>query len=187
MSLTASFAALAVMILRLLFKKLPNHSLVQSNHMAFLFPMVKDMEMSCDDSVMKNTSQDIRANYSSSLLSISAKQSGLLGPLAFGEGNVNSRIKNVLNYKRPSFWIVILAIIILVFVLISFGTDSNNKEEQPEINVSGSTNNAVLADNEIIYKNNTLGFSLIFPKEWKDKYAIEESKDYISIFNKKNL
>ena len=149
------------------------------------FLMEKDMEMSCDESVMKNTSEDIRVNYSSSLLSISAKQSGLLSPLAFGEGNVKSRIKNVLNYKRPSFWIVILAIVILVFVLISFGTDSKNKEEQPEINAPESTNNTVLADDEIIYKNNTLGFSLMFPKEWKDKYAIEESKDNISVFNKK--
>lgn len=86
--------------------------------------MTKDMEMSCDESVMKHTNEDIRADYSKLLLSFSVKQDRLLSPLAFGEGNVKSRIKNILNYKKPSFWIVILAVIILVTVAISFGTDS---------------------------------------------------------------
>ncbi len=146
--------------------------------------MVKDMEMSCDESVMKNTSEDIRAKYSNSLLNVSAKQSRLLSPLAFGEGNVKSRINNILNYKKPSFWVVILVIIILIFVLISFGTNSKNDLNRSEINSTENENNAV--DNDrIIYKNNTLGFTLMFPEEWKDKYVIEESKEYISVFNKK--
>jgi beta-lactamase regulating signal transducer with metallopeptidase domain len=74
------------------------------------FLMAKDMEMSCDESVMNQTSEDIRANYSNSLLLLSAKQSGLLSPLAFGESNVKSRIRNVLNYKKPAFWITVVAV-----------------------------------------------------------------------------
>lgn len=84
--------------------------------------MSKDMEMSCDESVMKNNDSDIRESYSKSLFSLSAKQSGLLSPLAFGESNVKSRIKNVLNYKRPTFWIssvVLIAVIVLAVSLIS--------------------------------------------------------------------
>ncbi|HBC32635.1 MAG TPA: hypothetical protein DC024_15480 [Clostridiales bacterium] len=147
--------------------------------------MAKDMEMSCDESVMKNTKEDIRVNYSSSLLALSAKQSGLLSPLAFGEGNVKSRIKNVLNYKKPSFWIMILAVIIIAFVLISFGTDPQKiiEQSEPVNNQNQDIDSEINADNNI-YKNESLGFSLNFPKEWKDKYEIEESDNYISVFDK---
>lgn len=148
------------------------------------YMMLKDMEMSCDETVMKNTKEDIRVNYSSSLLALSAKQSGLLSPLAFGEGNVKSRIKNVLNYKKPSFWIMILAVIIIVFVLISFGTDPQEIEEPSEVNKQNQDMNSEINADNNIYKNERLGFSLNFPKEWEDKYLIEESDNYISIFDK---
>lgn len=87
------------------------------------FLMSKDMEMSCDESVMKSTSDDIRMNYSKSLLSLSAKQSGLLVPLAFGESNVMSRIKNILNYKKPSYLILAAAVAIVVCIAVVSGTN----------------------------------------------------------------
>ena len=83
------------------------------------FLMSKDMEMSCDESVIKQSREDIRASYSHSLLSLSAKQSGFLIPLAFGESNIKSRIKNVLNYKKPVFWIVFIAVVLVIVVSIA--------------------------------------------------------------------
>lgn len=80
--------------------------------------MSKDMEMSCDESVMKQSNDDIRVNYSTSLLSLSAKQSGLLSPLSFGESNVKSRITNVLNYKKSAFWVLVITVVALVVVTI---------------------------------------------------------------------
>ena len=77
------------------------------------------MEMSCDESVIKQSREDIRASYSHSLLSLSAKQSGFLIPLAFGESNIKSRIKNVLNYKKPVFWIVFIAVVLVIVVSIA--------------------------------------------------------------------
>jgi len=94
------------------------------------FLMVKDMEMSCDESVVKHSNEDIRANYSNSLLSISTKQSGIFSPLAFGESNVKSRIKNVLSYKRPTFWVIIVTIMIVVSV--SVGLMSNPADTSPD-------------------------------------------------------
>lgn len=76
--------------------------------------MCRDMEMSCDERVLGQYGEDIRAKYSGSLLSLSIKQSGLLAPLAFGEPDAKSRIKNVLNYKKPAFWISIVAVIVLI-------------------------------------------------------------------------
>ena len=87
------------------------------------FLMSKDMEMSCDESVMRSTGEDIRMNYSKSLLSLSAKQSGLLVPLAFGESNVMSRIKNILNYKKPSYLILAAAIVIVVCIAVVLVTN----------------------------------------------------------------
>lgn len=80
--------------------------------------MVKDMEMSCDESVLKQSGEDIRVGYSNSLLSLSVKRSGLLSPLAFGESNIIARIKNILNYKKAAIWVVVVAIIAVAAVAV---------------------------------------------------------------------
>lgn len=82
------------------------------------FLAMEDMELSCDESVLKHYGSDIRHEYSSSLLSLSAKQSGLISPLAFGETGVKGRIKNVLNYKKPGFWVSLLAITVVIVAAV---------------------------------------------------------------------
>lgn len=83
----------------------------------------KDMEMSCDEAVMKSMDTDIKAEYSQSLFRFSAAKKMLhAAPLTFGESNTKSRIKNVLNYKKPKFWVVIIAALLCVaavFCLVS--------------------------------------------------------------------
>lgn len=84
--------------------------------------MSRDMEMSCDESVLKRMGNDAKGGYSGSLLSLSAKRAGLLtaNPLAFGESHVKARIKNTLNYKRPAFWIVLIAIVVVAATSLAF-------------------------------------------------------------------
>ncbi len=89
--------------------------------------MIKDMGMSCDESVIKQSGWDIRTNYSKSLLALSFKQSGLLSPLSFGESNIKSRIRNILNYKSPKFWVIIISAIIVAVTAASLLT--NYKED----------------------------------------------------------
>ena len=127
------------------------------------FLMIKDMEMSCDESIMKQSSEDIRARYSSLLLALSVKQNALLSPLAFGESNVKSRIKNVLNYSKPAFGTVVL--LAAAAVAVSVGLMANPV-------------------NAVTYKNEALGFSLKIPKDWDNKYTIEETENSIDIFNR---
>ena len=81
--------------------------------------MNRDMEMSCDESVMRRTAGDIRVSYSTSLLSLSVS-GGLLSPLAFGESSVSGRVKNVLSWRRPTAWIllVILALVLALSVML---------------------------------------------------------------------
>ena len=68
----------------------------------------RDMEMSCDEAVVRKLGEDIRADYSASLLSLSTGRRIVAGtPLAFGEGDAGGRIRNLLNWKRPQPWVLI--------------------------------------------------------------------------------
>ena len=90
------------------------------------FLMVEDMELSCDELVIRKLGNDIKKAYSSSLLSLSIGRK-IIGasPIAFGENNIKARIKNILNYKKPSFWIVIISVIVLIMAIL--GLLSNPK------------------------------------------------------------
>lgn len=103
---------------------------------------MKDMEMSCDESVMKRMKDDIRADYSQSLLSLAAGRKIVTGMLLFfGGGDIKYRIKNVLNYKKPKVWVIITGIIIVVFLCISFmGNPAERSTLSDEQNIyEGST------------------------------------------------
>ena len=84
--------------------------------------MARDMELSADEYVVKHSDTDIRSVYSNSLLNLSAKKSGLFSPLAFGETGVKVRIKNVLNYRNPAFWIsAITAVAVIASSVLLLG------------------------------------------------------------------
>ena len=92
------------------------------------FLMSEDMELSCDESVIKQMGNSIKKDYSTSLLSLSTGRRIIGGcPLAFGENNTKGRIMNILNYKKPKFWIVFVTVIALAS--ISLGLMSNPQSE----------------------------------------------------------
>ena len=104
--------------------------------LAFYF-MNCDMEKSCDEKVLSAMDTDIRKEYSVSLLSISAGAGGSKGhgrymfasPLAFSENNVKGRIKNILSYKKPALWIIVLAVVIGAAVVIGLVSDPAGKKD----------------------------------------------------------
>lgn len=80
----------------------------------------KDMEMACDEAVIKTLGNDVKKEYSTSLLRLATGKRIVGGtPLAFGEGDTKGRIKNVLNYKKPAFWVTMLAAVALVAAAIA--------------------------------------------------------------------
>ena len=90
--------------------------------------MSKDMELSCDERVLREMGGDNKKSYASSLLSLATKKHILNGsPIAFGEGRVKGRIKNVLNYKKPRFWVV--TILIIVVTAVGIGLMANPKTD----------------------------------------------------------
>ncbi|HHV13871.1 MAG TPA: DUF4829 domain-containing protein [Clostridiales bacterium] len=100
--------------------------------------MVKDMELSADESVMKGYASDVRSDYASSLLALSVKRSGLLSPLAFGETGVKERVKNVLHYKKPRFWVSVMAIIIVATVSLVLIISRQTEITPADQNIPGS-------------------------------------------------
>ena len=98
----------------------------------------KDMEMSCDEAVVKKLGVGIRTDYSASLLSLATGRRIIAGtPLAFGEGDTKSRIKNMINWKRPKAWITIVAAVICVAVVAACAANPTGMSEK-----SDETNNA---------------------------------------------
>lgn len=78
----------------------------------------KDMEMSCDEAVVKKLDKETRLDYSDSLLRLATGRRVIAGmPLAFGEGDTRSRIKNLLNWKEPKVWLSLAAAAACVAVI----------------------------------------------------------------------
>lgn len=90
--------------------------------------MSADMELSCDERVILEMGGGIKKAYSSSLLSLSAGKRIMDGsPPAFGEGNVKSRINNILNYKKTAFWIIGVSVFAALLVGIGLAADPKSK------------------------------------------------------------
>ena len=103
---------------------------------AAFFLSGKDMEMACDEAVIKRLGSGIKKNYSASLLAFAAKRHAVCGvPLAFGEGSAKSRIKNILRYKKPVIWV--LLVLAAVVLLLSFGLFLNPLSSSLLLNAKG--------------------------------------------------
>ena len=81
--------------------------------------MSRDIEMSCDERVVQKLNHDDKANYGEALVQLAMKRPIFSGsPLAFGESGAMGRVRNILNYRKPALWVII----VLVFTLILVGT-----------------------------------------------------------------
>ncbi|QHA01445.1 DUF5301 domain-containing protein [Dehalobacter restrictus] len=94
---------------------------------------VKDMEMSCDERVLKQMGGEIKTAYSTSLLSLATGRKLINGsPLAFGEGDIKGRIKNIMSFKKPAVWIVITAVIACIAVMLLLLANPAKSLELPD-------------------------------------------------------
>ena len=107
----------------------------------------KDIEMACDEKVISNLDKKSAASYSESLLACSiGRRNILMYPLAFGEVSVKERIKHVLNYKRPSFWVICISVIICAVVAICFLTNPKKEDAAKEIAETNASENVPEVD-----------------------------------------
>lgn len=90
--------------------------------------LCRDIESACDEKVIKNYDTDSKKLYSTALLNCSANRRMIMAcPVAFGEVGVKDRIKSVLNYKKPAFWLVLVAVILSFVLAICFLTNPSNE------------------------------------------------------------
>lgn len=95
--------------------------------------LCRDIESACDESAVRNMGVDERKSYSMALLSFgSGRHTPAVCPLAFGEGNIRQRVKNVLNYKKPVLWMLIAAVIICAAVAVCFMTNPKEKIQKED-------------------------------------------------------
>lgn len=93
----------------------------------------RDIEAACDEKVVRELGEGCKAAYSRALLACSAPKKLITAcPLAFGETGVKARIRSVLNYKKPAFWLVLAAVLVSAAVAVCFLTDP--KREDPAQN-----------------------------------------------------
>lgn len=143
--------------------------------------MNQDMETSCDEYVMKSYKEDIRKEYATSLLNLSVGRRLILGvPLAFGEGNVKGRIKNVARYKKPLISVAICTVIgciILGFALLTspLSTTTFNKVVKEMNTIDESQIESItihMPDREqtfpVVYRNRFMDFFKTLKVEKKE-------------------
>ena len=95
--------------------------------------LCRDIEVACDEQVIRNLELEERKSYSFALLNCGKRLSGFLTyPVAFGEISLNTRIKNVLNYRKPSLWITLGAITVAGVIAVCFMTTPTNADPNPK-------------------------------------------------------
>ena len=107
----------------------------------------RDMELACDERVIRDMAAKERAAYSQVLLDCSQGRRWVAAcPLAFGEVGVKTRVKAVLWYKKPGFWVSVAAVLVCIAVAVCFLTNPKGaKNEEPDLSPANYKNVATLA------------------------------------------
>mgnify|MGYP004471604301 CR=1 FL=1 len=114
------------------------------------FVMIRDMEMSCDEYVLKNSKSDIRAAYSTSLLKLATKTGDFNAGLpAFGESDIRKRVKNIMKFNVKKKWVSVVAAIAVVIVGVSCLTKAAVKTD-------ANKPNKIIAERNIVADSNKM-------------------------------
>ncbi len=149
--------------------------------------LCRDIELACDEKVVKTLSNEQRADYSEALLTCSVNRRMIAAcPLAFGEVGVKDRVKSILNYKKPAFWVIVVSVILCVALAIGFLTNPVNSSVYNSRYETGKClfNYVVSADKET--KNNELVFDITsdgkvyksYPDGMTDDLGVLTESDY---------
>ena len=117
--------------------------------LAYAF-LCRDIEFACDEQVISGMNTDEVKRYSETLLYCSTNLHFMYGcPLAFGEIAVKDRVKAVLNYKKPLFWVILLVFVLLITAGIFFFAKPSGKKVEPENDKTQEGENIVRNENTV--------------------------------------
>ena len=157
--------------------------------------LCRDIELACDEKVIAELGNEQRADYTQALVACSIKRHMITAcPLAFGEVGVKERVKSVMNYKKPAFWVVVAALAICLIVAVCFLTDPNPTREfpmtgnnvsdlNPEIIVNRIMEAEDLESSEIYVNSNNFSLTVDSDFNWADSQAVR----YFFVDNYKNF
>ncbi len=149
--------------------------------------LCRDIELACDEKVIRELSNDQRADYTRALLSCSVNRRMIAAcPLAFGEVGVKKRVKSVMNYRKPGFWVIVVSILACAVAAVCFLTDP--KQDIYDIRIvipAGSKELFVYSDEEISPTKNRIIISsgdnlgdtevMLRPVEVREENAYDEA------------
>ncbi len=154
--------------------------------------LCRDIELACDERVIKDMDTEEKKAYSTALLDCSIPRRMISAcPLAFGEVNVKNRIKNVLNYKKPAFWIIIIAIAACIVAAVCLLTDPKKEADAEEViipdvslsdiadmNIGTDIPFIIYADDNVMYFSGTFGLIIYDYNSMTvlDRVAAEETE-----------
>ena len=120
--------------------------------------LCRDIELACDEKVIKELGNEQRGDYTQALVACSVNRRMIAAcPLAFGEVSVKERVKSVMNYKKPAFWVIIISVIVCVGVAVCFLT--NPKQDSYTLRIvvpAGSQEEFVYTDEEVSTIRNSI-------------------------------
>ena len=120
--------------------------------------LCRDIELACDEKVIKELGNEQRGDYTQALVACSVNRRMIAAcPLTFGEVGVKERVKSVMNYKKPAFWVIIISVIVCVGVAVCFLT--NPKQDSYTLRIvvpAGSQEEFVYTDKEVSAIRNSI-------------------------------
>lgn len=141
--------------------------------------LCRDIEAACDEKVIRNMEKDQRRAYSTALLHCSIHRRRIAAcPLAFGEVGVKERIKSVMNYRKPAFWVILIALVVSIVVAVCFLTDP--KKDAP-ITMRADFVSRTWADLKFVYEDGLAGKDF----QISEGYVLEawEESDWYQVEN----
>ena len=101
--------------------------------------LCRDIEMACDEKVIRDFGAEEKKAYSAALLRCSVNSRRITAcPLAFGEVGVKARVKSVLNYKKPAFWVILVTVVLTAVLALGLLTSPTDEAAPAEIRWNGN-------------------------------------------------
>lgn len=99
----------------------------------------RDIELACDEMVIKELGEGCKKAYAKSLLDCSVQRASGIYPVAFGEIGVKKRVKNILNYSKPNVGVLLTAIAVCIMIIVCFATEAESRKKPVSRDTSART------------------------------------------------
>ena len=137
--------------------------------------LCRDIELACDEKVIKELGNEQRADYTQALVACSVNRRMIAAcPLAFGEVGVKERVKSVMNYKKPAFWVVVAAVIACAVLAVCFLTNPITMGDHFVLTNTGSPANTNKLSYDIQLGNKVVSGEL-YVEQWIDGVCVKSA------------